>query len=52
MFLKIRSLFDKTRSFSNNPIEFFSFEFCAENLKGVLLCKDFLFRNQPYFSSR
>lgn len=41
MFLKTRRLFDKTRSFLNNPIEFFSFEFCAVNLKGILLCKDF-----------
>lgn len=47
MFFKIRSLFDKFRSSLNNPIEFFSFDFCTENLKGLLLCKDFLFRNQP-----
>lgn len=52
MFLEIRSLFDKTRGFSNNPIEFFSFDFCAENLKGLLLCKDFLFKNRLYFFSR
>lgn len=32
MFLKIRSLFDKTRGFLNNSIEFFSLEFCGENL--------------------
>ncbi|MCS4301164.1 hypothetical protein M2372_000595 [Chryseobacterium sp. BIGb0232] len=50
MFFKIRSLFDKTRSFLNKSIEFFSFEFCGENLNDYSYAKIFCSKIDNAFS--
>ncbi len=51
MFLKIRSLSDKTRSFSNNPIHFFRSNFVRKFKRNIVMQRFFIQKSTILFLS-